>query len=196
MRAYVVFGRHLLGKSVGIADNEAQTAGCDALKRLHAQDAVGFVGLAILYVAFIAGRKHRHRLLAAKAHKVEIEIAGIVERIAHHEYRFFTRGHRSEHHSRRRTRQPVGRDASAFNGGAHRLGACRRHEAGGEFSEQHRRMSCFRARFRGGAAGRGIPPENEAAGGPGRASGRPAANGALYRSPKSIAWKSRRRVFP
>ena len=27
-------------------------------------------------------------------------------------------------------------------------------------------------------------------------SGRPAANGAIYRSPKSIAWKSRRRIIP
>ena len=68
---------------------------------------LGASSLPIFDVAFKSRREHCHSPLAEKARQVLIEIAGIVERIAHGKHRAFAFGNRRQQHRRRRTGQSI-----------------------------------------------------------------------------------------
>ena len=103
-----------LGKRLGICDDEAQVAVVgDAAESLGAQNLRGRVDLTVFDVAFIARREYRDGLLADEAREVEIEISGIVGRIADDEHGHRPAFHAGEHHGGRRAGQRISRHLGA-----------------------------------------------------------------------------------
>ena len=93
----------LLGQRLGVGYKEAERArlGIERRRRLIAQNLLRRVGLAVFYMAFVAARQNRNRVVATKPAKVMIEIAGIVERIGNHDHRPLAAGFRQHNGSGR-----------------------------------------------------------------------------------------------
>ena len=102
---------HLLGHSLGIGHHILRSLGrMPAVEGLGAEYLRWRIGLAILDVALVARRKHRHLLLAQYPCEVVIHIACIVERVGHHHCRHLARRQPAEHHRRGRPCEVVHRD--------------------------------------------------------------------------------------
>ena len=101
-------GSHLFGQGFRICHHDSEAGvGMPTAQCVVSQYAVGRVFLPIFDVAFKSRREHCHSPLAEKARQVLIEIAGIVERIAHGKHRAFAFGNRRQQHRRRRTGQSI-----------------------------------------------------------------------------------------